>query len=209
MTVKTTVTSLPRRVLGGYLRAGRVPLTVAERVTGQRSNEKWRPTMAYEALQAGIEERVGTLIRDETLVAKGRTRKAKLAELTRAINLETVAEQERERANEEFQARRREAEAQKADAARKAEQRERELERQAQIREEKARAKAAKKAATVQEAKAAQDKSIDRRERAAKSAALAKEAEAVKSTKQALEAERTVDVIAETLEGEKEARKTG
>jgi hypothetical protein len=71
------------------------------------------------------------------------------------------------------------------------------------------RQKAARKAAAAQQVKAAQDTSIDRQERLAKTEALTKESAALGAAKQALEAEGTVEVIEETIEGTKAARKTG
>ncbi|MFL6239469.1 MAG: hypothetical protein ACJ735_08295 [Actinomycetes bacterium] len=208
MSVTDRIRVVPRTIVGTYLRAGRLPVTVAERVARQQENESWAPAVAYETLQAGVETRIGKLLRDEELAAKGRLREEKVAQLRRAAKLEAVAEGQREVADETFEQRREQAEHKRAAAAQKADQREAELERQAEVRERKVQDKAAKKASNARELKLQQDKAIERRERLAKSEALAKESEALTAAREALDAERTVDVIDDTLEGTKEARKT-
>jgi len=208
MSVTDRIRVVPRTIVGTYLRAGRLPVSVAERVARQQENESWAPAVAYETLQAGVETRIGKLLRDEELAAKGRLREEKVAQLKRAAKLEAVAEGQREVADETFEQRREQAEHKRAAAAQKADQREAELERQAEVRERKVQEKSAKKASNARELKLQQDKAIERRERLAKSEALAKESEALTAAREALHAERTVDVIDDTLEGTKEARKT-
>src|SRR3954451_19720146 len=146
MSITDRIRVVPRGVVGTYLRAGRLPLTLAERVARKQGDEKWAPTLAYEKLQAGVETRVGKLLRDEELAAKGRLREEKVAQLQRAAKLETVAEQQREVADETFEQRRAQADRKRTEAERKADQREAELERQAEVRERKVQEKAAKKA---------------------------------------------------------------
>jgi len=208
MSITDRIRVVPRTVVDTYLRAGRLPLTFAERVAKQRANDKWAPTVAYEKLQAGVETRVGKLLRDDELTAKGRLRDEKVEQLKRAAKLETIAEGQREVADETFEQRRDQAERKRTEATKKAQLREQELERQAEVRERQVQQKAAKKASKAQELKLQQDQAIERRERVAKSSALAKESEALAAAKQALEADRTVDVIDDTIEGTKEARKT-
>jgi hypothetical protein len=208
MSLMTTVQALPRTTVAAYLRAARLPLSLVERVTGQTGNEQWPPRMAYEGFEAGVETVVGGLLRDEVLVDKGRLRQAALAQLRKATELETVAEQERLRAEQTFEARRDQAEQKRVEAERHADKREQEIERQAAQQERKVQQQAAQKAATARNSKAARDKAIDRQERVAKTAALSKEARALDAAKQALQAEGTVEVIDETIEGTKAARKS-
>jgi hypothetical protein len=208
MSITDKVRVVPRGVVGTYLRAGRIPLTFAERVARKQGDDKWAPSLAYEKIQATVETRLGNLFRDDALAAKGRLREEKVAQLKRSSKLEGIAEQQRDVADETFERRRDQAERKRTDAERKAQKREQELERQAQVRERKVQEKAAKKTSAANELKVQQDKAIERRERVAKSEALAKESEALTAAKAALEAERTVDVIDDTLEGTKQARKT-
>ena len=208
MSITDRIRVVPRGVVGTYLRAGRLPLTLAERVARKQGDDKWAPTLAYEKLTAGVETRVGKLLRDQELAAKGRLREEKVAQLARSAKLETIADQQRDVADDTFERRREQASKKRTQAQRKAETREQELERQAAVRERKVQEKAAKKASAAHDLKVQQDKAIERRERVAKSEALAKESEALSAAKAALEAERTVDVIDDTLEGTKEVRKT-
>ena len=209
MSIKSNVQVVPRAVVGTYLRAVRLPLTAAERIAGQRGNEQWPPALAFEGFEATVEATLGSLLRDSALADKGRVRQAKVAQLRKATNLETVAAQKREQADQTLQQRRDQAEEKRAEAERRAEQREQDLQRQAELHEQKVKEQAAKKTAAARKTKAAQDKAIARQERAAKASALAKESEAVQASKQALDAQDTVEVIDKTIEGSKAARQTG
>jgi hypothetical protein len=201
--------TLPRVVVEGYFRTARLPLAAIQRVAQQQDNEQWPPGLAFESFEAGVETMIGALLRDPALLDKGRLRQAKLTQLRRASELEAMAAVERERADAELADRQQQAAEQRAESQRRAEQRTRELERQAELHERKVEAKAAKKAAAARRTKAARDKTIERRERVAKTAALAEESRALGTAKQALEADETVDVIEDTLDGSKAARSQG
>lgn len=206
MSVITHVQTVPRAVVESYLRAARLPLTAVERIAKQQSNAQWPPALTYESFEAGVETVVGGLLRDPVLVDKGRLRQAKIGQLRKAAELETVAAQEREQAQERLEQERAQAAEERAENERRAEQRKHDVERQAKLHEQKIREKAATKEAAAREAKANQDKAIARRERAAKTLALTKESQALGTVEKALDAEQTVDVIDATLEGSKEAR---
>jgi hypothetical protein len=209
MSVMTNVQTLPRVVVEGYLRTARLPLTAIERVAKQQDNEQWPPALAYESFEAGVETVLGALLKDPALLDKGRLRQAKIAQLRKAAQLETLADTEREQADARLQQRQEQLEEQRRESERRAEQRKAELERQAELHERKVQAKAAKKTAAAQRSKAAADKAIERQERATKTAALSEESQALRVVKQALDAEETVDVIEDTLDGTKAARKSG
>jgi hypothetical protein len=203
------IQKLPRTVVTTYLNAARVPLNAVAKARGQQGNEQWPPALAFEGLEANVETVLGSLLRDETLVEAGRLRQAKVAQLRKAAELETIADTKRAQAQEEFTERRELAEQKRTQAAQRAEQREQQLEREAAQRKQQVEQKAAKKAAAARQAKAAQDKAIDRRERAVTTQALAKESEALEVQEKALDAAETVEVIDDTLEGTKAERKTG
>jgi type IV secretory pathway VirB10-like protein len=209
MTITTTAKVLPYVATRTYLRLARVPLTAAQRVTGHHGDEQWPPTMAFETFEAGVESVVGSLVGDSSLTQSAAVRRAKLAKLREASVLRTEAKQTRRQADESFEARRDAAEQQREEAARKAKQREAEVEKQAAKREQAAKQKTAKKTAAARKTKAKQDEVIEREERAAKLEALDAEAEALDAAKEAVDAEATVDVIEDTIEGQKEDRKTG
>jgi hypothetical protein len=206
--VKNNVKAVPRVVVGGYLKGLRLPLVAAERVSGQRGNETWPPTLAFEGFEANVETVVGGLLHDDTLVDRGRLRQAKLAQLRKAVELETVAEQERARADRELAERQRRADAKREQAEQTAAQREQQVERAAEQRERQVQQQAARKTTAARQVKAQQDKAIRGQERTAKLEALSKETEALDATKDALDAQATIDVIDETIEGTKAARKT-
>lgn len=201
--------ALPRTIITGYLGAARLPLSMAARVRGQHGNEKWPPALAFEGFEGGVQAVLGSLLRDDTLVAEGRLRQAKVAQLRKAERLETLADAERARAQEEFADRREQAERDRVTAAQRAQQREQQVEREAEQRKRQADERAAKKKTAARQTRAAADKVIERRERALTADALDAEADALKTTQQALDAAETVDVIDSTIEGTKADRKTG
>jgi hypothetical protein len=208
MTAMSNAQLLPRALVSGYLRVARLPLTAVERVAKQQDNEQWPPALAYESFEAGVETTVGSLLRDPALVERGRLRQAKIAQLRKAAELGTLAEQEQVQAEEKLGQRREQVAEQRKETARRAEQRKQDLERQAELHERKVKEKAAKKAATARKVKATQDKVIDRQARTAKAGALKSEARALSLAKEAIDAEETVQVIDESIEGTKVARKT-
>jgi hypothetical protein len=209
MTITATAKVLPSTAARAYLRVARLPLTAAQRLTGHRDDEQWPLTMAFETFEAGVESVVGSIINDESLTRSAEVRRTKLAKLRKAAVLRTEAEQTRQQADEKFQERREAAEQRREEAARKAQQRQEEVERQAEKREQAAKQKTAKKTAAARQAKAKQDQVIARQERAAQLDALDAESEALQSAKQAADAESTVEVIEDTIQGQKAARKTG
>lgn len=209
MSITSFAKVLPRAATRSYLRVIRLPLTAAERIAAGRVDETWAPSLAFESLEAGVESRLGALLHDEELLESAQLRQEKVAKLRKATALETVAEEQREEANEEFEARRAKAEERRAEAKRRAEQREADLKRNAELHEQKVKEKAAKKAAAARQVKAKQEETIARRERAAKAKALDAEVEALDASKDAVEAKETVEVVTDTIEGQKEARKTG
>lgn len=203
------VQTLPRRVLHTYLSAARLPLTAVAKVSGQKDNEQWPPALAFEGFEASVETTVGSLLRNDALLESGRVRQAKVAQLRKAVQLEAVADSKRELAQQKVRETREKAAAKRKEATQLAERREQEIERDAQQKKATVEQKAAKQEAAARQTKAAQDKVIERRERAATAQALAEESEALKTQQQALDAAETVDLIDETIEGTKEARKTG
>jgi hypothetical protein len=209
MSITSYAKVLPRTATSAYLRALRLPLTAAERIAGDRVDETWAPSVAFESLEAGVESRLGLLLRDEQLLESAQLRKEKVTKLRKATALETVAEEQRQEANEQFEARRTKADERRAEARRRAEQREADLKRNAELHEQKVKEKAAKKAAAARQTKSKQDAAIARRERVAKAEALEAEADALEAGKEAVEAKQTVEVVTDTLEGQKEDRKTG
>jgi hypothetical protein len=205
----TTIRTVPRIALIGYLRALRLPLTAVEHVTGQTGNELWPPALAFEGFEAGVETTVGSLLRDPALADKGRLRQAKLAQLRTAAQLDTLAAQERAEADRTLRSRRDETVQQRDEVERRATQRKQQLEHQADAAERTIEQRASKKTAAVRRTKAAQDKAVDRRERAARTTALSAESRALSTARDALDADRMVDTIDDAIEASKADRKSG
>lgn len=203
------VRALPRSALHTYLTLARLPVTVAANVARQGGNEQWPPTLLFESLEAAIETRVGTLLRDDVLVEIGQVRQAKVDQLRKASRLEAVAATERAEAQDDFRERREQVEDERRAADRRAQQREAQAEREAQEKEAAAAQKAAKKETAARKAKAAQEQAIDRRERAETTAALAQEAEALRTREEAIRATERVDQLEDAIDANKSARKTG
>jgi outer membrane biosynthesis protein TonB len=205
----SAIRTIPRAAVNGYLRALRLPLSAAERVTGQRDNESWAPALAFESLEAKLEGAAGALLRDDELLEASQRREAKVTKLKEARTLESASELERAKARDEQRKREAAISKQRAKTEQAAEERKREAEAQAEQKKRKASEEAAKKESAARAQQAAQEKVIERRERATKSEALRAESEALDLTDEALKAQETVDLIDKTIEGNKEARKTG
>jgi len=208
MSTMTLVRAVPRTVVGTYLKAARVPLHLAVRVTGQADNDAWPPALAFDRFEVGVHTMVGSLLKDDALLEQARVQRARVAQLRKAVDLRTVAEQERQLADAELHRTQRQAEEQREEVERQAAQREQEVERQAQQRRQAVEQKAATKAAAVRRTQTAQEKAIARQERAAKQQALGKEVEALAKTKDALKAQETTMLVEDAIEGSKAARKS-
>ena len=206
MSVITRVRAVPRSVVGAGLTLARLPVSAAARATNQQDNDQWPPTLAFEGFEAGVETVVGSLLRDDTLVARGRVRQAKVDQVRKAASLETVAEQKRQQADTALAERRETAAAQRKDAAQRAEQQKAQARKQAAARSQEADRKATTKAATAAKVRETQEQLLARQEREAKAEALAEEATALRAEKQALDAEETVVAIDDAIEASKATR---
>ena len=202
------VSAFPRAVVSTYLSAARLPLNAVAKARGQQDNEQWPPALAFEGFEAGVETVLGSLLRDEQLAQAGRLRQAKVAQLRKAAYLETVAETKRRQADTQFVQRREQAEQKRQAAEQRAQQREQQVERQAQQRKAAADQAAERKKAAARKTAAAQEEVIERRERAGTLKSLDQEAKALKVQQDALDAAKTAEVIDESIEGTKEARKS-
>jgi hypothetical protein len=201
--------TIPRLAVNGYLRTLRLPLKAAERVAGQRENESWPPALLFESLEAKVEGAVGALLRDDELLDAAQLREAKVAKLREAQTLKAASDLERERAREEEREREAQIARQRQQAEQAAQQRKQAAKAEAEAKKRQASEEAAKKANAARAQEAAQQKAIERRERATKREALRAESDALDLTDEALQAQETVDLIDKTIEGNKEARKTG
>jgi trichohyalin len=203
------ISLIPRTMVNGYLRALRIPVSAAERLARQQDNESWPPSLAFERFEAKVEGAAGVVLRDDELLQSATLREAKIAKLQEARTLKAASDVERENARDKQRKREAEITAQRGKAARVAAERKRAIDNEAELKKRDAEHEAAKKQRAVKSQERAQKEVIERRERATKAAALDAEAEALDLTDEALEAREKVDLIDKTLEGNKEARKTG
>ncbi len=205
MSIATTAQAIPRSVVVTSLRAARLPLGLVGRVT-KHPEASWPPALAFEGFEATVEQRLGTLLKDDTLTARAVLRRAKVTEVKRAAELAAKAEEKRQSADAELHQRQAQTEQRRTEAREQAQHREQAARAEADTKARAAKAEAARKETAAQTAKASQDKAIDRQERAAKAAALAKESAALDATKRSVEAERTVDLLDSSIDASKAAR---
>jgi len=202
----TNARKLPGLVVGTTLQAARLPLNAAAKATGQAGNEEWPPSLMFEGVEAAVETTVGGLLRDDTLVSRGRLRQARIAKLKEAAQLEAIAETERAEADNELAARKQAAEKRREQVEETAEQREARLEQEAAKRKQQVEKTAAQRKAATAKQTAAQRKVVERQEREAKLAAAEAETKALSKEKAALVAEDTAVALDEAIDVNREAR---
>lgn len=203
----SAINLIPRTTVRLSLSAARLPLTASEVVFGHRGEEEWPPALAFEALEAGVKQVAGGLLRDDVLVDEGRLVRAKVDRLRQASTLETEAEQRRQDTTDEFETRRH----QNAEKATRAE-REKD-QRTAQITEQKAEAKrkadqeARRVAARARDDQEKADAAAARRARRSRLAALDAEEKALAKDKAAAKRARDAKAADTKLQATNAARK--
>ena len=197
------IKAFPRKWLDLNLQVARLPLSLAERVTGHTNGDAatWGPAIAFEGAEASVKQAVGTLLRDEVLLDDARLQQAKVDELREAVARTLIAEQERSDADAELRAKREQAEQQRRRAAEEAERRKQQLEREKAEAKRKVQEEADRKKAAAREAAAKKQQEAERRETAARlkaadaeAKALAKEEQAVRAAGQATDLEARAQV---------------
>jgi hypothetical protein len=197
------IKALPRKWLDLNLQVARVPLQVAEKVTGNTNGEAatWGPAIAYESAEASVKQTVGTLLRDQTLLDDARLQRAKVSELKEAAARKMLAEQERAEADAELREKREQAEQQRRQAAEQAQRRKQELEREKAAATRKVQEEAARKKSAARQAAAKKEQQVEQQETAARlkaaeaeAKALAKEEQAVRAAGQATDLEAQAQV---------------
>ena len=142
-------------ITGTMVRAGcaaaRLPLDLAEHQILGESRADWPPVLLFDTVESSIKQVVGSLTRDADLVQEGRFQRARVAELRKAVALETVAGSRREAADAAHDARvqadedrRREIAAEKAERRRAARERRKAEQQRAEADLEAQRAAAAR-----------------------------------------------------------------
>lgn len=208
MTMQQTVQSIPRTIVRTYVDAARLPLGLAESILRRgETSGNWAPALAFEAVEASVKQVIGSFLRDPELIEEGRLIQAKVAQLRKAAELETLADQQKAQADAEYQQRKQADEATRAKVAQQAEQRERALDQEKARRKQEVAEAANKKAATARKIEAEQQKAVDRQERAARTAELTAEQKALADERKAAAASENVLDLDRALRTTKAARK--
>ena len=206
------IATVPRTLVRQGLRGMRLPLDVAEvvaRRVGVEVDDHWFPSVAFEGFEADAKRLVGSLLRDDELVEDGRRQRARATELRQALDLESVADGKRARADGRFERQRRAATGQRraiSEAAREADRAVEDKRRQGHTR---VRRQADKLETKIEEVEAGRQETLARVEQDARSRALAEETAAVDKERQAVAAEAEALALEEAEEQVHRERRTG
>ena len=201
------IQELPRTAVRTWLQAARLPLNVLTNVAGKRDNESWAPSLAFDTFEAGVKRAVGTVLRDDVLLAEGRLVEAKIDELRKAAEIEATAEKAKAKADAAYE-QRVTADEKARDAAEKSAQQQAQAEERRLVEQkQRIEAETARKQAQVRKAEQASAKTRDRADRAARTSTIATERDAIVAEKAAVTGEREVLNLTEQLEEAKAIRK--
>lgn len=205
------IQQLPRKVVGTYLQALRLPISVAETALrrGRDDAEGWGPALAFDSFGANVKQLVGSVVGDRELSDQGRLQQAKVTELRRAAELRAEAEARKVAADAELRERREDGDARRERVERTAQATEAGLDQQRRQREQRLEAEAARREQAAAEAEAAAKKAVARQERAARATRVAAEREAQLEERRAVEAKGEVVALEGELEASKQARRNG
>jgi hypothetical protein len=206
MIATTALQFVNRHVLDTSLQAARLPVRLAQRLTRQQDNPQWGPTLLAEQAESMVEIWAGALTRDDVLRDRGITRRDRVDQLRRAGMFEELAEETKAEADQQLQERQQQIQEQRKATANAAQQRKAAAKRAAATRKQRSEQSAAKKMTVVRQAEESQEEVIDRLERAGTKAALNAEARALEITREALDADETVEVIDDAIESSAAAR---
>jgi hypothetical protein len=184
----------------------RLPLTGAEVLAGQRGNQAWPPSIAFDGFEASVKQVAGSVLGDRELLEAARLQRAKVEELRRADELDVRAEQKRSRANDEARSRTEQARAKRHDAAAKAEQRKDSIARTTQASKSRVDRDVTEKASRAKQAAGNRGKRVDAAERKAQLNRIERESEAVEQQRQAVKAAQAAGNAADKLAAKRSDR---
>jgi colicin import membrane protein len=201
-----TLQTIPRAIVGGTLRAVRLPIDGFLALTGSRGESA---KLAVDRADATARTIAGAVLRDRELVEDADRRHQAAAERQQAANLHAEAELREERAEQEAEEVRHEAQGRRRKAAEKTQQKR----RQAQKRRESTKAKAKKKAEQREEraeekASKAKEEAEEKRE-GERLGELEAKADALEAKEEALTAAEEGQRLKEAAGAAKAARKNG
>src|SRR6478672_834901 len=124
------VADVPRTVVNLSLQGLRLPLSTVERLTHHAKDEgSWAPAVAFERFESTTKQFLGTLLRDDELVAEAQREKAHAQQVADALQLEADAARALVRADEQLARRHEAVRADRERAEEQAEARQRKIER--------------------------------------------------------------------------------
>ena len=202
------IQTLPRTAVRASLTLTRLPLSAAELVLAG-GREDWPPRLAFDGFEATVKRVVGGLLRDDVLVREGDLEATKVDRLRDATELETLAEQQRAKADSELQDRR-EADRRRHAAASAAEAKRTEtIEREAATAKRHTQTKARAAERSVREAEAERKAAADRKARRTRKATLTAEQKALAKEQAAATRARAAQSADKRLARSKAARTNG
>jgi hypothetical protein len=205
----STLQTIPRTFVRNYLQAVRLPLTVAETVLKRgQETEEWGPTLAFDAVEATVLQKVGSFLRDEDLVTQGRLAEARVTQLRRAAELEAKAEAKRTEADAEYRERVETDEERRRRIAAEADQREAAVAAEQDRKKAAADRKAREQAEAARKIEAAQQKAVTKQERNARKTRIEAEQSALADERRAAAAEEAVLDLDAALATTKAVRKS-
>jgi hypothetical protein len=205
----STLQTIPRTFVRNYLQAVRLPLTVAETVLKRgQETEDWGPTLAFDAVEATVLQKVGSFLRDEDLVTQGRLAEARVTQLRRAAELEAKAEAKRTEADAEYRERVETDEERRRRIAAEADQREAAVAAEQDRKKAAADRKAREQAEAARKIEAAQQKAVTKQERNARKTRIEAEQSALADERRAAAAEEAVLDLDAALATTKAVRKS-
>lgn len=200
------VQTLPRTAVRVGVRAARLPLSVAELALGHQHEAAWPPAIAFDDAQAGLKRSIGALLRDDVLAEEGRVIAAKVAKLRQATQLEALAVERKDDADDELATARQKAAEQRRQATVAADRRKAAAARQEEAAERKVAEAAARKKQRADEAKASAEAAVTRAARRDRTAALAEEQAALDKKKAATARTRKAASTTAKIDASKRAR---
>lgn len=196
---------IPRTAVRTTLWAARLPLTFAEAVRG--SDPEWPPALAFDSLAAGARELVGGVLRDDEMVHAARLQRARVEELRRAGELDSRAEQTREQADEQLEARRERDARQRAKVRQETKQRAQAATRAKREQDADIASQARTRKQAAQRAETATKERVEKQERASRVARLDAEERALHEERRAVAASGAAVDADRELEARKAARR--
>ena len=171
------------------IQASRLPLALAERITGEEVRATWPPVRVVNSIDAAILDTASRVLDDERLHARATLLRKSVERAVEADELKAKAEATRREADTEFEQRRQRATQQKLSAQERAEEERRRVEQAAAAEERSVRERAAKREQQLQKRDTERQRSVARQERSAGKVKVKAERQALAAERQALAAE--------------------